>query len=267
MNHRALIRLVPALVAIAAMVPAALAAGGSQLETPSLLPDLRQEPPTGLIITSSGHGWNLGFNSAATNVGAGPLIITGHRQSHAEKTMTADQTIMHVGGARSVVKGAGHLRYVKSIDHQHWHLLRFERYTLRHVGTKHASVRDRKTGFCLGDRYDVDGPTLTAKPPDNVYRTNCGLQRPGLLGVEEGISVGYGDDYTANVEGQYLPLDRLRNGRYVLVHRVNTGHRLLESSYANNAASALLRLRWRHRIPRIRIVKVCPDTARCGARR
>ena len=267
MNHRVLIRLAPALVAIAAMVPAALAAGGSPLETPPLLPDLRQEPPSGLIITSSGHGWNLGFNSAATNVGAGPLIITGHRQSHAEKTMAADQTIMHVGGGRSVVKGTGHLRYVKSIDHQHWHLLRFERYTLRRVGAKRAAVRDRKTGFCLGDRYDVDEPALTAKPPDKVYRTNCGLERPGLLGVEEGISVGYGDDYTANLEGQYLPLDRLRNGRYVLVHRVNTSHRLVESSYANNAASALLRLRWRHGIPRITILAVCPNTARCGARR
>ena len=33
-----------------------------------------------------------------------------------------------------------------------WHLLRFERYELRHAGSRKVLVRDRKTGFCLGDR-------------------------------------------------------------------------------------------------------------------
>jgi hypothetical protein len=248
------------------MVPAALAASGSQPHGARLLPDLDQEPPSGLIITSSRHAWNLGFRSAARNVGSGPLIITGHRPSHTEKTMTADQTIELVSGPSNIVHGTGHLRYVKSPDHQHWHLLHFERYELRRVGAKRPTVRDHKTGFCLGDRYAVtDRPVLSARAPEKVYRGACGLERPGLLGVKEGISVGWGDDYAANLEGQYLPLSHLRRGRYLLVHRVNADHRLLESSYANNAASALLRLRWRDGIPRIRILAVCPDSARCHA--
>jgi hypothetical protein len=265
-KHRALIRLAPALVAIAAMVPAALAASGSQEQGPPLLPDLDQEAPTGLIITHSDAGWNLGFRSAARNLGDGPLIITGHRPSRAQTTMTADQTIVNSSGPRSVVHGAGHLRYVKSPDHQHWHLLHFERYELRRPGARRPAVRDRKTGFCLGDRYSVPTPpVLPARVADGVYTTNCGLERPGLLGVLEGISVGYGDDYSANLEGQYLPLSGLRRGRYLLVHRVNADHRLLESSYANNAASALLRLRWRGGVPRITILEVCPDSAQCPA--
>ena len=266
MKRRALVRLAPAALAIAAMVPVALAAGGSQPHGARLLPDLDQEPPSGLIITSSGHAWNLGFRSAARNVGNGPLIITGHRPSHAQTTMTADQTIELASGPSDVVEGTGQLRYVKSPDHQHWHLLHFERYELRHVGAKRPAVRDRKTGFCLGDRYAVpDQPVLPARAPEKLYRGACGLERPGLLGVKEGISVGWGDDYAANLEGQYLPLSHLRRGRYLLVHRVNADHRLLESSYANNAASALLRLRWRDGIPRIRILAVCPDSARCHA--
>ena len=263
MNHRVFIRLAPALVAIAAMVPAALAAGGSQLETPPLLPDLRQEPPSGLIITSSGHGWNLGFNSAATNVGAGPLIITGHRQSHAEQTMAADQTIMHEGGGRSVVKDAGRLRYVKSIDHQHWHLLRFERYTLRRVGAKRAAVRDRKTGFCLGDRYRTRVALAGPSPAMPAFTSNCGPRRPGRLSVSEGISVGYGDDYAANLEGQYLKLSGLPDGRYVLAHEVNANRRLRESSYDNNAASVLLALRWRGSKPDVRVLASCEHAAAC----
>ena len=126
---------------------------------------------------------------------------------------------------------------------------------------------DRKTGFCLGDRYGVTDPVLAAKPPQAVYRSRCGLERPGLNGVREGISVGYGDDYSANLEGQYLRLSGLRAGRYLLVHRANADRRLLESSYGNNAASLLLRLRWRRGAPRIRVLAVCPDAARCAVKR
>jgi hypothetical protein len=267
-NRGVLVRLIPAVAALAALVPAALAASGTERPGAPMLPDLDQEPPTGLIITPSRGGWNLGFRSAARNVGDGPLTITGHRLGHVQKTMTADQTIARTGGARSVVRAVGALRYVKSPDHQHWHLLHFERYELRRPGARHPLVRDRKTGFCLGDRYTVPTPPdLLARARAKVYATNCGLERPGLLGVEEGISVGWGDDYAANLEGQYLPLDSLRRGRYLLVHRVNADRRLLESSYANNAASALLRLHWRHGVPRITILAVCPDSERCRARR
>jgi serine protease len=61
-----------------------------------------------------------------------------------------------------------------------------------------------------------------------------------------------------------LPLDGLRAGRYVLVHRVNGERRLRELSYANNAASLLLDLRWRRGKPLLTVVAVCPDTERCG---
>jgi hypothetical protein len=75
--------------------------------------------------------------------------------------------------------------------------------------------------------------------------------------------VGYGDDYPANLEGQWLPLDGLRQGRYVLVHRVNADRRLRERSRGNDVASLLLRLRWRDRAPEIITLAACPGTPRC----
>ena len=69
-----------------------------------------------------------------------------------------------------------------------------------------------------------------------------------------GISVGYGDVYEPNLEGQSLRLTGLDAGRYRLVHRVNVGRRLRESSYANNAASLLLQLRWRGGRPSVRVL-------------
>ena len=81
--------------------------------------------------------------------------------------------------------------------------------------------------------------------------------------MREGISVGYGDDYSAFLEGQDLPLDGLADGRYVLVHRVNLDRRLVELSYANNASSLLLELRWVNGAPTVTVVAACHDSDRC----
>jgi hypothetical protein len=264
---RVLLRVVPALLATALLVPVALAVGRTGSGGRELLPDLDQEMPTQLIVTRGGTPhrpvWRLGFRSAARNIGDGPLIIDGRRPEGGVKRMDASQVIVRDGAPREQLDHVGHLRYVYAIDHQHWHLLGFDHYELRRVGHTRALVKDRKTGFCLGDRYPVTTRVLPAAAPKPVYTSRCGLDRPGLLGVREGISVGYGDDYVANLEGQYLRIDGLPGGRYVLVHRVNADHHLREISYDNNAASDLLRLRWRRGAPRIEILAVCPTTARC----
>ena len=107
---------------------------------------------------------------------------------------------------------------------------------------------------------------VPAKPAEPVFRSRCGLEQSSLASIREGISPGYGDDYAANLEGQYLPLDGLRPGRYLLVHHVNADHRIRESAYDNNASSLLLRLRRRDGVPRMRVLAVCPDTEHCSRR-
>src|SRR4051794_18691533 len=61
------------------------------------LPDLDQVAPTGLVITRGGTSkqpvYRLGFRSAVSNVGAGPLVIVGRRPTAASKTMVADQLV------------------------------------------------------------------------------------------------------------------------------------------------------------------------------
>ncbi len=130
-------------------------------------------------------------------------------------------------------------------------------------GARSPLVGDRKTGFCLGDRYAVVGRPLRHRASHPSFRSRCGLDQTQLLGIREGISVGYGDDYAANLEGQYLPLTGLADGRYVLVHRVNGDRRIHETDYANNAASVAIVLNWRQGIPYVRLVGSCPGSARC----
>jgi glucose/arabinose dehydrogenase len=232
---------------------------------PERLPDLVQVTPTDLVITRADGSYLLGFQSAVSNLGDGPLIINGHRPGEQTGTMVADQVVERDGAPAEVVADTGRLRYVVSPDHRHWHLLGFDRYELRHAGHTTVAVRDQKTGFCLGDRYATTQRPAAASS-DAVYTSRCGLGEPQLLGVQEGISVGYGDNYTANLEGQYLRLTGLPAGRYVLVHQVNADRRLRELDYSNNAASLLLELRWRHGQPMVRILKTCPGTARCDRR-
>jgi hypothetical protein len=267
--NRALLRTLPALVAAAFLAAAALVVSHSAASRAATaterLPDLEQEVPTELEITRHVRAphWRLGFRSAVRNVGAGPLIISGRRPKPGVEKMVADQVIERDGAPAAVAAGAGRLRYVRARDHRHWHLLGFDRYELRRPGGR-ALVRDRKSGFCLGDRYAVTGRELPARAPAKVYTSRCGLDHPDLMGIREGISVGYGDDYVANLEGQWLPLDGLRAGRYLLVHRANADGRLRELSRANNAASVLFKLRWRHQAPQATILAACPAAVRCA---
>jgi hypothetical protein len=229
---------------------------------PQRLPDLDQEVPSELTVARVDGRYVLGFRSAVRNIGAGPLIIDGHRPGADTAAMRADQVIVRDGAPREVVRDVGRLRYVVSPDHRHWHLLRFQRYELRRPGGSVALARDRKTGFCLGDRYTVRGVRLPARAARPLYRSRCGLGRTRLLGIREGISVGYGDDYAPTLEGQYLPLTGLPDGDYVLVHRV-AAQRIRETRHDNDAASVLLRLRRRVGVPYVRVLARCPDTASC----
>jgi len=229
------------------------------------LPDLDQEAPMRLKVARRGTSYRLGFQSAVKNVGTGPLIIEGQRRSHATQAMTAAQLIPTSAGAYRVAN-VGELRFVHSSDHQHWHLLGFDRYELRRAGEETTIVADHKTGFCLGDRYRIAGRVLPNAARAKVYRSNCGKHEPWRHGIREGISVGWGDDYKAFLEGQELLLDGLGDGQYVVVHRVNADGRLRELTDRNNAASVLFDLTWRAGKPSIRVLASCPDRSDCEFR-
>jgi hypothetical protein len=209
-----------------------------------LLPDLRQLPPAAISAVEEEGEHRLVFLSAVDNVGEAAIVIEGRRASRAEDGMSVEQLVTRVDGSTRSYAVAGEIRYVVSDSHEHWHLLGFERYSLERVGDAAPVARDRKTGFCLGDRFDSAESELPNEPPRPVWVGECGRGGRGLLSVREGISPGYGDDYVPALEGQYLVLDGLPAGRYRLWHRVNPDRALRESDYSNNGASVLVELTW-----------------------
>lgn len=246
------------------------------------LPDLDQVAPKTLTIANypaSGgkKTYRLGFGSAVQNIGQGPLIVAAHR-SAGQTVMQGDQVVVLSDGTTQTYPAIGTLKFVATkkangqLDHQHWHYLGFDRFEIRKAKTYKRVRRDRKQGFCLGDRFSIKNFTppqgavggLTPSPD-----TRCGLMQPDLQTVTSGISVGYGDDYTAHVEGQDIEITKIKPGKYILVHRTNADRKIRESNYSNDASSALIRFYYpngRNAGPQVRVLKICADSPRCKKR-
>jgi hypothetical protein len=185
----------------------------------------------------------LGFRSAADNLGVGPLVVDARRDRGRPSLLATTQVVTRRDGSEVRRPLRARLRYVHSADHSHWHYLGFMRYELRRPGSGRRLGRDRKTGFCLGDRYITpeDRPLRGRRGPA-AFETDCGKGRPDLTSLREGISVGYGDDYDAHLEGQAIDVTHVPSGRYVLVHTVNPDHSLAERTYRNNKSRAVVRI-------------------------
>lgn len=235
-----------------------------QATVAELLPDLDQQPPTDLEVRRGGSGFRVWFTSASDNVGLGPLIVNG-RRNRASGPMRASQRVRLANGRLRTNPEIGTWRYNASQDHSHWHLLHFQRYEVRRPDG-YVLVRDRKSGFCIGDRYGVAPGRIRGRIPTPIFRGFCNTYRPESLTVDGGTSVGYSDRYHSRLDGQNLNITHLPAGEYLLVNRVNVELRIREFRYENNAASIRIRISWPHgrsKRPAVRVLRRCPDSERC----
>jgi hypothetical protein len=240
------------------------AAAASLVPTPELLPDLDQRAPTDLRVVFTDGAWRLGFTSWTENLGDGPLRIRGTRDR--ADSMRADQLVALRGGGVRVLRGIGRLRYEDHPPHRHWHLASYVTYSLRSVDGPRREVRDRKSGFCLIDRWERAITRVPGVRPPR-FTGDCGARNPGARRVEQGTSRGYADVYPAFFHGQDIALTGLPAGRYALVHRANPGARMRELRHGNNVAAVLVRLSWPRgprEAPRVRVLRRC-ERGTCGA--
>jgi dipeptidyl aminopeptidase/acylaminoacyl peptidase len=238
--------------------------------SPELRPDLEQQAPSELELKTVTAGdrkrFLLGFRSATDNVGEGPLSVFAFRQSPVVPTMRASQRVRLIGGGIRTYPRVGFLRYTYSASHDHWHLLGFQRYELRRGDDHRLVVRDRKSGFCLTDRWGNAAPGFVGHRPRPVFTDYCERSNTGALIVSQGTTVGYSDVYPAHYHGQNLDVTRVPAGTYVLVHRASPNLLIRELRYENNAASLRIRLSWpqgRSQEPAVRVLARCPATERC----
>jgi hypothetical protein len=214
-------------------------------------------------VRKTGRRFLLWFTSAADNVGLGPFIVNGRRRGAG--AMRAGQRVRLADGSLRTYPEVGVWRYNATSDHSHWHLVDFQRYELRRENGS-LVVRDRKSGFCIGDRYGVAPGRIAGRTFRPVFRGFCNLYQPGASDVNAGTSVGFSDRYHSRLDGQNVDLTNVRPGRYVLVNRANPSAEIHELRYENNAASVAIRVAWprgRRSVPAVRVLATCPDSERC----
>ena len=222
---------------------AASPAGGSRALLPDLSPQAPEQVTVRAVQRDGRQGFQLGFRSAADNLGAGPLVVDARRDPRRPSLLATTQVVSRADGTEQRRRLPARLRYVHSADHSHWHYPAFMHYELRRPDGRRRLGRDHKTGFCLGDRYRTpsDRP-VRGKRGRAAFGTDCGRDMPDLFRLRQGISVGYGDDYDAHLEGQAIDITDLPAGRYLLLHTVNPDRSLTESSYRNNRSRAEIRI-------------------------
>lgn len=237
----------------------------------------------------SGEAVRLRFTTSVDNVGDGPLLIYGSRPDTRTPTMTARQAFQsavdgHLPATYAEAQNPipATMYYEPAPSHTHWHLLGFEHFQLRTPDGR-VVVTDRKTGFCLGDRYAVadrlphrpdDLGTPEGKLAEYLRQNRCGHHAPEALEVVVGVSVGYGDDYLHTVDFQWLDLTRVPSGVYDVLNVVNGDRSLVEKSYDNNTSSMAISLQWPGgateppaRItspPAVKLLRSCPGQPTCA---
>lgn len=93
-------------------------------------------------------------------------------------------------------------------------------------------VATRKQGFCMSD----DGAFLPTAG-SAVYQ-NCDNN--------QGLSVGWEDQYAPQIPCQFVQVDDLTDGTYVLEMHVNPEHLIPESNFANNTAAVTFQFAAKH---------------------
>jgi hypothetical protein len=248
--------------------------------------------PNGECVTAGAvRAVRLRFTTAEDNVGEGPLLLYGKRDSAGQATMAVRQAFQsRVDGKipdsfeAAQRSTATSLYYEPAKMHQHWHLMGFERFELR-TSRGDTLVADRKNGFCLGDRYPLaDADRLPrAVVRDNspqgilaryLEKNRCNHHDPDAMTVTQGISVGRGDDYRLGVDFQWLDITDVPSGTYDVVNTANFDRTLRESNYDNNSSSIAISVQWpggAHRDPQgttlrpgVVLLRSCPGRASCA---
>ena len=90
--------------------------------------------------------------------------------------------------------------------HRHWHFDAMAAYSLRRPGTDNALVSRNKVSFCLRDNRRVPGQRVVVR---REHFGRCSRSS------QQGISPGWVDVYTADLDGQWLRLPRGVNDEVV----------------------------------------------------
>lgn len=181
-------------------------------------------------VSSKGTHQLLRFTSATPNVGQGDLVIGDPLQC---------PNLFHQSECHH------HLHFRDYADYRLWTDAGYQKWvasrdltqptntgtnaTLLAQALQNGELIDgRKQGFCVidTDKYDPAAPDIKR------YQL-CGTD---TISGNQGLQVGWEDTYGQQLDCQYIQIDKLKAGIYVLEVQTNSEQLLPESDYTNNSS-------------------------------
>jgi len=206
------------------------------------LPDLKMLKPSNFYIQNTGTEKRLRFQTIIHNAGVGKFDVRMSRPDTSTTRMTVKQRIYRADGTYRSIDVPKTYGFYAGDGHNHWHLHRLQRFTIRPVKADGSlgSVRGlgAKTGFCFFDNTKVN-LSLPYAPQRPSY-TGCGTA--STLKVRMGLSVGWGDKYSATTAYQWIKINGLRDGKYRVYVYADFNNRFLEANETNNKAFVTVRI-------------------------
>ena len=192
----------------------------------------------------------LRWDMTVRNAGPGPYEIRAYPES--EAPTDAYQTIYRSDG-RYALEKVGDARF--SSAHGHVHIRGLDEaglWTIQSDGSPGRLVgKLPEKGMCTLDLLNPSFGTPADAPARYVYPGTCDAEGnidpndplyPGEQYFRMGISSGWADIYPWFIPDQYIDITNVRDGRYLLVYRVNVAGSVIEGDRNNNTSSACVEL-------------------------
>jgi hypothetical protein len=196
----------------------------------TLLPNLRPLPASDiqLVLNAQGQPLELRFGATNWNSGEGRLELVTKNGDIGTLKQRVDQRLYDTCGGFQEVR-AGDFTWHPT--HNHFHFDGFANYFLAPLGNPNQGRNGSKTSFCIMDTSSVNPQLWGASA--QTYST-CG-------NATQGMSVGWGDTYGSQLDGQSIDATALPPGDYTLEINVDPFNRIMETDEDDNWSCVLLR--------------------------
>lgn len=214
------------------------------IAAPVLLPNMRSVGARDIHIQEAGRTRRLRFAAALANLGPGPLVLLPRGRGDCPPGQHGAVQVVHVDvdqdGRYKGWRDTARTRQfsgcmLRHRGHDHWHFDAMAAYSLRRPGAQRPVVSRDKVSFCLRDNERVpDLPVVVRRQHFGDCKADTG----------QGISPGWVDVYSADLDGQWLRLPRGVDREVVCLELAADPLDLVEESgEADNATSVALRIR------------------------
>ena len=228
----------------------------------ALLPNLRITPP--YDITLKGQPWYffvapdstrpscfpeemvqwvvtrcLRFSFGPENAGQGPLELIYAAPASEGGQSVMYQQITHADG-RKTRREAGTYEYHAAHAHYHHPLIAGQqlfKVTDPDKGTLEEAGEAKKTGFCMSDYTLVDWRRFY-QAPINTVTSSCALADAPYQDMTMGLSTGWNDIYSYELEGNFIDFDEATDGLYVIRAFTDRSGDIAETNESDNLSYA-----------------------------